>query len=57
MRVVALSYLAGFIELLAERPAEAAVLLRQGCQDCTRMGERYVLGNLMALLAQAAYAQ
>jgi predicted ATPase/class 3 adenylate cyclase len=57
VRAVALVYLAGLIELLAERPAQAEEQLRRGCEDCERMGEKHVLGNLLALRAQAAYAQ
>jgi class 3 adenylate cyclase/tetratricopeptide (TPR) repeat protein len=57
VRAVALSYLAGLVDLLAEQPAAAEEQLRRGCQDCERMGEKYVLANLLALLAQATYAQ
>ena len=56
VRAVALVYLAGFIELLADRPAEAEEQLRRGCEDCERMGEKHVLGSLLALRAHAAYA-
>jgi class 3 adenylate cyclase/tetratricopeptide (TPR) repeat protein len=57
VRAAALAYLAGLIDLLAEQPADAEEQLRAGCQDCERMGERYVLANLLALRAQATYAQ
>jgi tetratricopeptide (TPR) repeat protein len=57
VRATALSYLAGLIDLLAEQPDKAEEQLRRGCEDCKRMGERYVLGNLLALLAQATYDQ
>jgi hypothetical protein len=56
VRAVALSYVAGLIELLADQPAVAADQLRRACEDCGRMGERYVLSNLLALRAQATYA-
>jgi tetratricopeptide (TPR) repeat protein len=57
LRAVALHYLAGFIDLLAGRPADAEEQLRRGREECERMGERYVLANLLALLAQATYLQ
>ncbi len=57
LRAVALHYLAGFIDLLAGRPADAEEQLRRGREECERMGERYVLANLLALLAQATYVQ
>lgn len=57
VRALALSYLAGLIDLLAGDPASAEEQLRRGCQDCERMGEKYVLAKLSALLAQATYAQ
>jgi tetratricopeptide (TPR) repeat protein len=56
VRAAALSYLAGFVDLLAEQPAAADERLRQACLDCERMGERYVLGVLLALRAQASCA-
>jgi tetratricopeptide (TPR) repeat protein len=56
VRAVALSYLAGLVELLAEQPAAAEERLRQACLDCERMGERYVVGALLALRAQAGHA-
>lgn len=56
VRAAALSYLAGLVDLLAERPAAAEERLRQACLDCERMGERYVLGALLGLRAQASHA-
>jgi len=56
VRALALVYLTGFIELLAEQPGAAEEQLRRGCEECERMGERHVLGSLLALRAQAAYA-
>ena len=57
VRAAALSYLAGFIDLLADQPASAEEHLRRGCEACERMGGTYVLGNLLALRAQAVFAQ
>jgi tetratricopeptide (TPR) repeat protein len=56
VRAVALTYLAGLIDLLAEEPEAADERLRQACLDCERMGERYVLGALLALRAQTCHA-
>jgi class 3 adenylate cyclase/tetratricopeptide (TPR) repeat protein len=57
VRAAALSYLSGFIDLLADQPVKAEEHLRRGCEACERMGGTYVLGNLLALRAQAVYAQ
>jgi hypothetical protein len=57
VRAVALAYLSGLINLLANEPSRAEAELLRGCEDCRRMGERYVLGNLLALLAQVVQAQ
>ncbi len=56
VRAAALSYLAGLVDLLADQPAAAEERLSQACLDCERMGERYVLGALLSLRAQASYA-
>jgi class 3 adenylate cyclase/tetratricopeptide (TPR) repeat protein len=56
VRAAALSYLSGLVDLLAEQPAAAEERLRQACLDCERMGERYVLGLLLAVQAQASHA-
>jgi hypothetical protein len=57
VRAVALSYVSGLVNLLAGDPTRAEADLIRGCEDCRRMGERYVLGNLLALLAQVVHAQ
>ena len=57
VRAVSLAYLGGYVELLAGDPAAAADRLHAGAEECAQMGERYVLSNLLALLAQARYAQ
>jgi class 3 adenylate cyclase/tetratricopeptide (TPR) repeat protein len=57
VRAVSLAYLGGYVELLAGDPTTAADRLRAGAEECAQMGERYVLSNLLALLAQARYAQ
>jgi tetratricopeptide (TPR) repeat protein len=57
VRAVALAYLAGFVELLADSPSRAEELLERGRADCERMGERRVLAHLTSLLAHAVYAQ
>ncbi|WP_170323451.1 adenylate/guanylate cyclase domain-containing protein [Cryptosporangium phraense] len=57
VRAVSLAYLGGYVEMLAGDPAAAAEKLHAGAEECAQMGERYVLSNLLALLAQARYAQ
>jgi class 3 adenylate cyclase/tetratricopeptide (TPR) repeat protein len=57
VRAVSLAYLGGYVELLAGDPKAAADRLRAGAEECAQMGERYVLSNMLALLAQARYAQ
>ncbi|WP_178379928.1 adenylate/guanylate cyclase domain-containing protein [Cryptosporangium aurantiacum] len=57
VRAVSLAYLGGYVEMLAGDPAAAAAKLHAGAEECAQMGERYVLSNLLALLAQARYAQ
>ncbi|WP_344647675.1 AAA family ATPase [Cryptosporangium japonicum] len=57
VRAVSLAYLGGYVEMLAGDPAGAAEKLHAGAEECAQMGERYVLSNLLALLAQARYAQ
>ncbi|MFB9316633.1 AAA family ATPase [Cryptosporangium minutisporangium] len=57
VRAVSLAYLGGYVEMLAGDPAAAAAKLHAGAEECAEMGERYVLSNLLALLAQARYSQ
>ena len=57
VRAVSLAYLGGYVEMLAGDPATAAEKLHAGAEECAEMGERYVLSNLLALLAQARYSQ
>ncbi|HMA47393.1 MAG TPA: AAA family ATPase [Frankiaceae bacterium] len=57
VRAVALSYMSGFVEMLAGDLARAEEHLRRGCRDCEQMGEKYLLASLLALLGQLAYAR
>ncbi|MFG1926323.1 AAA family ATPase [Cryptosporangium sp. NPDC048952] len=57
VRAVSLAYLGGYVEMLAGDPASASEKLHAGAEECAQMGERYVLSNLLALLAQARYSQ
>jgi class 3 adenylate cyclase/tetratricopeptide (TPR) repeat protein len=56
VRAVALAYLGGYVELLAGTPVAAEDRLAKGATECERMGEQYLLSNLLALRAQALYA-
>lgn len=56
VRAIALNSVAGLVDLLADRPDEADERLRRASEECERMGERYVLGALLAQRAQASHA-